>query len=340
MNNRPIVATEFFAVTQTQLLTVDRAYSRFLGSLRRQDRSERTIKTYKQRLKSFLSTYGHVPLEQITADVIDDWLDQYVNQESRYADHPHRPTESGSLSSTTVGNRIQAITAFFNFCDNRFEGEVNWRKKPTSHLKRPKRSKKKIQYKRQLEVCTIEDFQAMVEACHSARDRAIMAFLGDTGVRAGELVSLQIDDIKFKKRTAYITGKTEDREVDFTKKTAKLLKRWLKHRPKVRSHNHVFTSLVDTGHTVRGEPLTEQGLYLLCKRLAKRSGVKENWNPQAIRVMVGLTWANAGISPERIRIKLGHEDIKTTLEWYNWQDFESVQKTTKKLSPLKGIANL
>lgn len=334
MNKSPVV--EFFSSTQTQLLTVSKAYSRYLGSLRRQNRAKRTIETCKQRLDGFVEKYGHIPLEQITADIVDDWLDEFANKGTRYEAHPTRPTEEGELSSTTIGNRIQAICAFFNFCDLRYEGEVNWRRKPTAHLKRPKKSKKRIRHKNQNEVCDEADFQAMLKAAVSARDKAAMAFLGDTAVRAGELVSLQIEDLDLENLVANIVGKTENREVDFAEDAAQLLKAWLAVRPQTKTHNHVFTAIAHTGKTKIGQPLTVHGLYLLCKRLAAIANVEANWNPQAIRRMVGQIWADAGISPERIRLKLGHENIETTLNWYNWQDMESVHETTKLLSPVTG----
>jgi hypothetical protein len=101
------------------LVTVNEAYRRFILSLERKRREPRTINTYHQRLGRFTDMFGDLPLAEITADEIDDWLDLYVMQSERFGSHPTRPTKNGRLSSATIGGYVQSIKTFICFCDTR-----------------------------------------------------------------------------------------------------------------------------------------------------------------------------------------------------------------------------
>ena len=183
-------------------VTVDEAFRRFVLSLERKRREPRTIKTYHQRLGRFVEMFGTMSLADLTANEIDDWLDLYVMQSERFESHPTRPNVNGRLSNATIRGYVQSIKTFIRFCDTRYGDDLPWRRLPTAHIGRPPKKKKAD---RENAAARPEDFLAMMKRCRwQPRDRAMLAFLGDTAVRAGELASVRISDVDFERNLATV----------------------------------------------------------------------------------------------------------------------------------------
>ncbi len=156
-------------------------------------------------------------------------------------------------------------------------------------------------------------------------DVAILLFLMDTGCRAGELCSLNIQDIDFARHEAIAKGKTGTRILDFTQPTAEALRAWLIERNEKTSDSAVFLKN-------NGKRLSIHALYSRLLRLATRAGVKGRFNPHAFRHRVGQGWIDQGANLEIVRLKLGHKDIHTTSLFYANQDRERQKHATKRFS--------
>lgn len=100
----------------------------------------------------------------------------------------------------------------------------------------------------------------------NTRDRAILAFLLDTGCRAGGVVALKIADVDLVEKRAFVTEKGDKtRVVIFTSFTADCLRAWLEER---QSGAPTFF------HSRTLEPLTPSGLYQVLRRLGQQARVK------------------------------------------------------------------
>jgi len=101
----------------------------------------------------------------------------------------------------------------------------------------------------------------------AARDRAIVAFLVDTGVRASELCNLRVRDVQLASQQALVMGKgSKERLVEFSPNTAKHLWRYLATRDEPADHDFFFVSLA-------GQPLSRYALRRLILRIGRRAGV-------------------------------------------------------------------
>lgn len=159
---------------------------------------------------------------------------------------------------------------------------------------------------------SIDDIKAMFAAAGKGttgvRNRAILAFLLDTGARAAGVVGLKMVDLDMEKRRALVTEKgNKTRGVVFSSYTAALLSEWLAVRSPVAT---VFYN-VDTLN-----PLTPHGLYQLTKRLARRAGVRERFNPHAFRHTFAKEYLLAGGDLATLSKILGHRDVSTTVNNY------------------------
>ncbi|MFN2243984.1 MAG: tyrosine-type recombinase/integrase [Anaerolineae bacterium] len=133
---------------------------------------------------------------------------------------------------------------------------------------------------------TRRDLQAMLAACDNTRayvrpgkrrcshtrptadrDRAMVAFLVDTGVRASELCNMRLRDVRLDTQQALVMGKgSKERLVEFSPNTAKHLWRYLATRDETVDRDFFFVSL-------DGQPLSRYALRRLIINIGTRAGV-------------------------------------------------------------------
>lgn len=127
-------------------------------------------------------------------------------------------------------------------------------------------SDKTIRYYRcKKETIPDEKVEILRDNCANLRDRAMIDFLLSTGIRVGELVRLNIDDIDFSERECVVYGKEDkERKAYFDAKTKIHLLNYIESR----TDNNIalFVSLNKPHNR-----LTESGVEL-CLREIKRSG--------------------------------------------------------------------
>ncbi len=287
------------------MLTTD-AIQRFAVYLAAAGRTEKTIRSYEERLKRFQRYSKQANIEEIAADDLD-----------AYVVHLRK-----SLSPASVAGHVQAVKAFFRWCVERGYLSTS----PAAHLK-----KVRVEQNARSKAISDEDFRAMLSTAQNEErvmETAILLFLMDTGCRAGELCSLDIDDIDFAQNEALVRGKTGTRILDFTQPTAEALQAWLIERNDKTSDSAVFIKN-------NGTRLSIHALYSRLLGLAKRAGVKGRFNPHAFRHRVGQGWIDQGANLEIVRLKLGHKDIHTTSLFYANQDRERQKRATERFSLVK-----
>jgi integrase/recombinase XerD len=99
------------------------------------------------------------------------------------------------------------------------------------------------------------------------RDRAMVAFLVDTGVRASELCNMRLRDVRLDTQQALVMGKgSKERLVEFSPNTAKHLWRYLATRDETVDRDYFFVSL-------DGQPLSRYALRRLIINIGARAGV-------------------------------------------------------------------
>lgn len=313
-------------------MLLSEALERFLTSLEADDRTDRTIGTYKQRICRFITFMGErdiLELGQVCPDDVDAWSVALKRQKTRWADHRFKPSTNGGLSKATRAGLIQAVQAFFDWCVSREHLE----RSPAGHLKKPRQSQGERSAREKL--MTVEDLQRILDVAERRaqeghpRDLAIIRFVAESGARRGEVASLRLENLDLEGGTALVTGKTtgeEDvRPVDFGQGSRVALTRWLAARPDV-AHDFVFVNLHPSPKRW-GEPLGKAGVYQVFRRLATAAGVTGLYNPHALRHLVGQHFTD-NTNLEITRQKLGHKKITTTSEFYSHQDRERVKGAT------------
>jgi site-specific recombinase XerD len=129
------------------------------------------------------------------------------------------------------------------------------------------------------------------------RNRALVAFMLDTGVRLAEVTRLQLADIQIKDGMAKVTGKgSKERMVFFAPDTADELKRWL---------------------VLRGESegtffwLKPEGVRMLFGRIRREAGL-EIFHPHQVRHTCATNLLRRGADTHSVRRMLGHSSLVVT----------------------------
>ena len=155
--------------------------------------------------------------------------------------------------------------------------------------------------------------------------RAMIDFLLSTGIRVGELVRLNIDDIDFSERECVVYGKGDkERKAYFDAKTKIHLLNYIESR----TDNNIalFVSL-NKPHS----RLTESGVELRLREMGKKLGVAKV-RPHKFRRTMATRAIEKGMPIEQVQKILGHEQIDTTLR------YAMVNQNNVKLSHRKYIS--
>lgn len=255
----------------------------FLSAKKVEGKSIKTLKYYKNTLSKLLITIKKT-LKQITTDDLRNYLSDFQNQ-------------NGS-SNVTIDNIRRIFSSFFSW----LEDEDFIVKSPVRRIHKVKTTKVVK------EILSDEDLENLRESATSHRDRAIVEFLASTGVRVGEIVNLNIGQIKFDDRSAIVLGKgSTEREVYFDARTKIHLQRYLSTRTD--TNNALFVS-----NKAPNNRLTIGTIELIVKKLGKSSSV-HHVHPHKFRRTLATRAIDKGMPVEQVQKLLGHVRIDTTMNY-------------------------
>ena len=239
--------------------------------LRACNRSTATIRNYRLHLHTFadhLTESGH-------SGAADEIERRHV--EAFIADQLDR------LSASTAATRFRCLRVFFGWASA--EGEIA--ANPMTQMSTPKLDEPEVP------IFTDDELRALLVACDGngfteRRDTAMIRLLFDAGLRAGEIMSLAVDDIDLAAGTASVWGKgAKGRTVAFGNKTAKALDRYLRAR-----RSHPATERPELWLGVRG-PLGGSGLSQMLRRRGDQADVADV-HPHRFRHTWAHRWLAAG----------------------------------------------
>jgi len=150
-----------------------------------------------------------------------------------------------------------------------------------------------------------DDAQAILAACEYARDRALILTLLDSGVRAAELLALNVADLDSQTgalRVRHGKGR-KDRTTFVGARTRKALTRYLSERPSIKPSDPLFVTL--TG----GNRLTFFGLQSLLGRVGRAAGVKP-MGAHRFRRTFAIESLRAGMPLPQLAALMGHEGLQ------------------------------
>ena len=153
-----------------------------------------------------------------------------------------------------------------------------------------------------------ESMEILRDSCQELRDIAMIDMLASTGMRVGELVKMNREDIDFHERQCVVFGKgNKEREVYFNARTKIHLKKYLDERTD--DNPALFVSLAKP-HT----RLTISGVEVRLRNLGKRASLYKV-HPHKFRRTLATMAIDKGMPIEQVQKLLGHVKIDTTLHY-------------------------
>lgn len=170
-------------------------------------------------------------------------------------------------------------------------------------------------------VATEEGYQRLLKAIpvnndpRHTRNRAIITLLWDSGARNGEIVSLNLPDMDYKRKRALIMteksrGRRPMREIFWKEETNDNLLRWVEKRSKLRQKD-AGALFVSTSGAKVGERFTIKGLGEMLRRYSDRAKLPV-LNPHSFRHHLGHEIVNRGGSAADVMNILGHSTLASS----------------------------
>ena len=255
----------------------------FMDAKRIEGCSERTLQYYKVTVEQMLKRIS-TPIRKMTTDEIRTYLVEYQQR--------------GGCSKVTIDNIRRNISSFFS-----------WLEEEDYILKSPMRRIHKIKTKTVVkEVISDENMEKMRDACDEMRDLAIIDMLYSTGIRVGELVRLNIEDVNMEQRECVVFGKGDkERRVYFDAKAKIHLMEYLASRTD--NNPALFVSL-DGRH----KRLEISGVEIRLRQLGRKLSL-DRIHPHKFRRTMATRAIDKGMPIEQVQKILGHSQIDTTMQY-------------------------
>lgn len=341
----------------------------YLKYLKLRNKSVNTIRAYGRDLKLYWEflDYKQYNYQDITPNMIGEFLEylhepihnekvEYVNVKSKRTGR----TINRILSTVNTFYRYQArierihnpiLMDEMNRPFNMFKGLLHHGRKSN----KIKRSIFKVkENKKAVNIINDSEADEFINALSRKRDRIIFKLMYLAGMRIGEILGLQIEDIPMPNNCEYVgvinifsrdsnrydqQNKSGQRPVFVPKSLIEEIDYYIiNERLKIDTeHNYLFVSYQKQNI---GKPLTYRGLYEVYKRISRKIGIKLNFHD--LRHSFVTHMVEKGIDISVVRLLAGHKSIYTTEKYTHLSDKHlkaTLERYWNKSSLIGGIIN-
>ncbi|MCK9265401.1 tyrosine recombinase XerC [bacterium] len=205
-----------------------------------------------------------------------------------------------NLADTTMARKVASLKIFFKYLFNRKLINSN----PALILYTPRTKEKLPQF------LSFDEVIKILEAPYGRtwqifRDKAILEVLYSTGIRVGELTSLQIRDINIIEELVKVKGKgKKERIVPIGTPAMEAVLTYMEKRPKVAEETLFLNKY--------RKPLSDRGVERIVNKYAVMAGVSGKISPHTFRHTFASHLLDRGADLRTVQELLGHEQITTT----------------------------
>lgn len=271
----------------------------FLSAKKIEGCSIKSMKYYKATIENMLKAINKNIKHIVTDDLRTYLTDYQINNHS---------------SRVTIDNIRRILSSFFS-----------WLEDEDYIIKSPVRRIHKVKTATNIkETYSDETLELMRDECRELRDLAMIDMLASTGMRVGEMVLLNKEDVNFTERECIVFGKGDkERIVYFDARTKIHLKNYLETRKD--DNPALFVSLKAPHNR-----LEISGIEVRLRELGRRLDIPKV-HPHKFRRTLATVAIDKGMPIEQLQKLLGHARIDTTLQ------YAMVKQTNVKLAHRKFI---
>ena len=255
----------------------------FISSKKVEGCSDKTLRYYRVTIAKMLTSIN-MGVTHITTDVLRGYLANY-EQES-------------DCSKANIDNIRRILSSFFSWLE-----DENYILKSSVRRIHRIRTAKLVK-----ETYSDEALEIMRDNCENIRDLAIIDMLASTGIRVGELVRLNIEDVDFENRECVVLGKgNKERPVYFDARTKIHLKNYILSRDD--DNPALFVSLLEPH-----DRLEISGVEVRLRKLGRMLEMPKV-HPHKFRRTLATRAIDKGMPVEQVQLLLGHSKIETKMEY-------------------------
>jgi integrase/recombinase XerD len=242
------------------------------------------------------------------------------------------------VNEKTLNNYFCAVSSFLDYLT--YEDVV--KSNPIQGFrKRYLKNYKKNAVSPQRKLITVEEASKLINSALSIRDKTLMAVLAKTGVRRGELISMDVDDIDWLEQRIKLKPKNKRSNlyVYFDEETAMLLRRWLSVRESYANSGIPALFVGDLGNRI-GRNI----VYNIVTEYAQRLGLhnsdsprlEDHFSPHCFRHWFTTHLRRNGMNREFIK-ELRGDARGEAIDIYDHIDHEELRKAYLAAIPRLGI---
>jgi len=277
--------------------------------------SPATLKAYRRELARFVdrSELLHQGPAEVKTSDIRDWVAHLWQRR---------------LQPRSLERALSSIRTYFSFLVT--EGIVA--ANPATAVPLPR---KELNQPEVVDRYAIEGLlEAFPETPAGRRDLALVELLYGAGLRVGELVALDMDDLSLTQRLVRVSGKgRKERIVPFGRRAADAVREYLPHRSGWREQHHGGDEPLFVNQ--RGGRLSDRSVRRVLDEAVRRTADLHRLHPHALRHAFATHLLEAGMDLRAIQELLGHSSLATT-QIYAGVDLAHLMSVYRKSHPRAG----
>lgn len=254
--------------------------------------SANTVTSYMRDVSAFCSSAG-LRTEKDCGKVKRKQIEDYF-----------QGLEAGGKSTATIQRNRASLTDFFRSLQRRGVIEVNPVKGVCVRAAQP----------RMPATLTMEEVEKLLAipaepGYKGRRDKTMIELLYATGIKATELIELDLQDVNPRMGFVHCRGARSERTIPIYPEAARMLEDYIRN---VRAYMVNTPAEKALFLNMTGERITRQGFWKIIKHYAEQANIHKEITPQMLRHSFALHLFQNGADLRSIQRMLGHTDISTT----------------------------
>jgi integrase/recombinase XerD len=247
----------------------------YLGT--RKARSKSTIDTYRSALGFFVAFVGDCNIDDITISRIDNYADSL---------------SVFNYGSKTLRNKLTPIRSLIKYLYSRDYTSI-----------RPESIELPVVVEIEANFLEPDEQERLIRACRNPRERALILFLLDSGVRVSELVNARTSDL-YERTLAVRKGKGgKPRATFITEEANEAINIY---HSTLHPQTYLFPNAV-------GGQISRQYIARKVSEIAARACINKKVSPHTLRHTFATNLLRKGGRVEDVQPMMGHTNIRTTL---------------------------
>lgn len=278
--------------------------------------SERTIISYSSSLKEFglycKSLETDLSWATVTSDVVRSWVVSLI--------------EAG-LSVATVCRCLSAVKSFYRFLLKRGLLDVD----PSYSVSAPKKRKPLPYFVGEKDMDSLLTEVSFPNTYEGVLSRTVVSMLYATGMRASELLGLNVYDVDFGNSLITVLGKrNKQRKIPMLPELKVCIEDYLRARMQIQKDGGNEEALFLNGRS--GKRISYVKLRLLVRETLGKVTMQSKRSPHVLRHSFATSLLNNSADLQSVKELLGHESLKTTAI-YTHTTFEELKKLYNQAHP-------